>query len=107
MSALNHHRSSSVPVRSFGTLDSARNEVPPGETSVAQRFLGRISLGNLRGPRPSLSSLRRNGEPAPPTPKSDRPPIPTMMQPSGEAYSTPLPTLSMVVLSIVSNVLRG
>lgn len=105
MSALNS-RSSSVPVRSFGTLDSTNLEGGIGnrETSTVRRFLGRISLGNLRGGRQSFGSFRRDGEAAPPIPKSDRPPIPTMMQPSGEAYSTPLPKLSMVVLSIVSNV---
>jgi hypothetical protein len=106
MSALNSP-SPSVPVRSFGRLDSSTleggNEALPRETSTVRRFLGgRISLGNLG--RPSFSSFGRDGEAALPTPKSDRPAIPTMMQPSGEVYSTPLPKLSMVVLSIVSNV---
>lgn len=110
MSALNNPLNSSVPARSFGRLDSVimedGNEVLPREISTARRsgFLGRISLGNLRGGRPSFGSFRRDGAAALPTPKSDRPPIPTMMQPSGEAYSTPLPKLSMIVLSIVSNV---
>ena len=103
MSALNS-RSSSVPVRTFGRLDSVTesgNHAPPREISTARRFLGRISLGNGR---PSFGSFRRDGETVPPTPKSDRPAIPTMMQPSGEAYSTPLPKISMVVLSIVSKI---
>ena len=105
MSALNS-RSSSVPSRSFGRLDSAisegSNEALPREISAARRFLGRISLGNLRRGRQSFGSFRRDGEAPLPTPKSDRPPIPTM-KPSREVYSTPLPKLSMVVLSIVSN----
>ena len=105
MSALNS-RSSSVPVRSFGRQDSSvletGNEALPRETSTTRRFLGRMSLGNLG--RPSSSPFRRDGEAASPTPKSDRPAIPTMIQASGEAYSTPLPKISMVVLSIVSNV---
>ena len=107
MSALNS-RSSSVPVRTFGRLDSSvtesGNDGLPRETSTARRFLGRISLGNLRGGRPSFGFFRRDGETVSPTPKSDRPAIPTMMQPSGEAYSTPLPKISMVVLSIVSKI---
>ncbi|KAF8800610.1 major facilitator superfamily MFS-1 [Phlegmacium glaucopus] len=95
-------RSSSVPVRSFGTLDPTNMEGGNRirETSVARRFLSRISLGNLRSSRQSFASIRREGEAALPTPKSDPPPIPTMMQHSGEAYSTPLPKLSMIVLSI-------
>jgi hypothetical protein len=101
MSALNS-RSSSVPVRTFGRLDSSVTESGnDGPISTARRFLGRMSLGNLKGGRPSFGSFRRDGLP---TPKPDRPAIPTMMQPSGEAYSTPLPKLSMVVLSIVSKI---
>jgi hypothetical protein len=103
MSALNS-RSSSVPVRTFGRLDSSVTDSGndgPRAISTARRFLGRMSLGNLKGGRPSFGSFRRDGLP---TPKSDRPAIPTMMQPSGEAYSTPLPKISMVVLSIVSKI---
>lgn len=107
MSALNS-RSSSVPVRTFGRLDSSvtegGNDSLPREISTARRFLGRISLGNLKGGRPSFGSFRRDGETVLPTPKSDRPAIPSMMQPSGETYSTPLPKISMVVLSIVSKI---
>jgi hypothetical protein len=104
MSALNS-RSSSLPGRSFGRQDSSSgNEALPRETFTVRRFLGgRMSLGNLG--RPIFGSFRRDGEAALSTPKSDRPAIPTMMQPSGEVYSTPLPMISMVVLSIVSNVL--
>ena len=107
MSALNS-QSSSVPVRTFGRLDSSvtesGNDAPPRETSAARRFLGRISFGNLNVGRPSFSSFRSrtDGDTLLPSPKSDRPAIPTMMQPSGEAYSTPLPKISMIVLSIVS-----
>jgi hypothetical protein len=100
--------SSSVPVRTFGRLDSSGTESgtdgPPREISTARRFLGRMSLGNFKGGRPSFGSFRRDGETVLSTPKSDRPAIPTMMQPSGEAYSTPLPKISMVVLSIVSKI---
>ena len=101
MSALNS-RSSSVPVRTFGRLDSSGSVAESGNDgpiSTARRFLGRISLGNIKGGRPSFSSFRGDGLA---TPKLDRPAIPTMMQPSGETYSTPLPKISMVVLSIVS-----
>ncbi|KAH9478348.1 Major facilitator superfamily multidrug transporter mfsB [Psilocybe cubensis] len=40
----------------------------------------------------------REGDPS--TPSTERAPIPTMMQSTGEVYMTPLPKLSMVVLSI-------
>ena len=86
------------------SVTESGNDGPPPEMSTARRFLGRISLGNLKGGRPSFGSFRRDGETALPSPKSDRPAIPTMMQPSGEVYSTPLPKISMVVLSIVSKI---
>ena len=105
MSALNS-RTSSVPVRTFGRQDSSvtesGNDGQPREISTARRFLGRISFRNLTGGRPT--SFERDGETGLTSPKSDRPAIPTMMQPSGETYSTPLPKISMVVLSIVSKI---
>jgi hypothetical protein len=90
-------------VRSFGIpLDVEGNEEPPRETSGAaavRRILGKISFSNLRL-RPSFGN--NGGQNPPSTPSTERAPIPTMMQSSGETYMTPLPKLSMIVLSIVS-----
>lgn len=99
----------SIPRRSFGVQEPALDD--DGETSstnLAQRLLGRISFGNsqhrpsftFRGRTPSAGGLEST-QGIPP----DRPPIPTMMQSSGEVYTTPLPTLSMIVLSIVRSVI--
>ncbi|TFK38100.1 hypothetical protein BDQ12DRAFT_683974 [Crucibulum laeve] len=95
-------RRPSVPHRSFGPQDSALyndNDTPLREQTGARRILGRISFGSIRR-RPSfLSRLRGGDEEGLVTPGSDQPPIPSM-QISGEAYTTPLPVLSMIVLSI-------
>jgi hypothetical protein len=88
--------------RSFGVQDSALDDEETAQPSVVRRVLGRISFGGSQH-RPSFTSRRGNEEDTPETPNtaSDRPPIPTMIQSAGEVYTTPLPTLSMIVLSIV------
>jgi len=89
-------------VRSFGTpLDVEGDAEPPRENpgAAVRQILGRISFSSLRG-RPSV--VNHGAQNSPPTPSAERAPIPTMMQSSGEAYMTPLPKLSMIVLSIVS-----
>ncbi|KAJ7158242.1 hypothetical protein C8R43DRAFT_1086999 [Mycena crocata] len=92
------------PRRSFGPDESALDDSPetPEQTGV-RRLIGRISFGNSQH-RPSFASRWRNGGNedggTPGTPTPDKPPIPTMMQSSGETYATPLPVLSMIVLSI-------
>ena len=76
-------------------------------TSQSRRPSGRVSFSALLQHRPSFVNRWRsgamdeeNGELA--SPKPERPPIPSALQPPPEVYSTPLPTLSMIVLSIVS-----
>ncbi|KAJ6595888.1 hypothetical protein DFH09DRAFT_1135898 [Mycena vulgaris] len=93
------------PRRSFGPDDSALDDRPesPEQTGV-RRLIDRISFGNSQH-RPSFAARWRygsndEGNDMTSTPTTERPPIPTMMQPAGETYSTPLPTLSMIVLSI-------
>lgn len=98
-------------VRSFGMDDSALdtdNETPAAsageQTPQTRRILGRISFGHNQH-RPSftarwMSNVDEEGGFSA-TPTSERPPIPSALQPSGEAYTTPLPVLSMIVLSIV------
>ncbi|RDB29876.1 hypothetical protein Hypma_013955 [Hypsizygus marmoreus] len=90
-----------LPRRTFGVQDSASNdETVREEPNLLRRAL---SFGSKH--RPSFSLFRRysvdsdsaNGMP---TSTSERPPIPTMIQSSGEVYTTPLPILSMIVLSI-------
>ncbi|KAJ7108561.1 hypothetical protein C8R44DRAFT_884628 [Mycena epipterygia] len=95
------------PRRSFGPAsdESALDDSPetPEQTGV-RKLIGRISFGNSQH-RPSFVSRWRNGSNeegggTPNTPNQERPPIPTMMQSSAETYATPLPVLSMIVLSI-------
>ncbi|KAF7325814.1 Histone H2B [Mycena kentingensis (nom. inval.)] len=88
------------PRRSFGTAalnDSAVEDEPAAESPV-RRFIGRMSFGSLSRHRPSFASRAPN-DPDTGTP-TERPPIPHMIQSSAETYATPLPVLSMVVLSI-------
>jgi hypothetical protein len=77
----------------------------PDSTSTARRILGRVSFGAGSHHRPSFAARWRDTtdeEGAVATPMSERPPIPSALQSAGEAYTTPLPVLSMIVLSIVS-----
>ncbi|KAJ7240818.1 major facilitator superfamily domain-containing protein [Mycena haematopus] len=93
------------PRRSFGPNESAIDDSPetPAQNRV-RSLIGRFSFGNLSQRRPSFSSrLRNSGEDGgaePSTPRTERAPIPTMMHSVGEPYATPLPILSMIVLSI-------
>jgi hypothetical protein len=95
-----------IPRRSFGVQESGVHEIPEGERSSIRRVLSSpISFWSKRH-RPYFVPWWKNGaddsgEPEPRTPTSGRAPIPTMMQSSGEVYTTPLPILSMIVLSIV------
>ena len=86
-----------MPIRTFGVQDPQAEEEPhlqQAPSSVVRRVLSRLSLASAKR-RPSLfSSADADGDD-----QYDKPPIPTMTQ--GELDSTPLPKLSMVVLSIV------
>ncbi|KAF9530140.1 hypothetical protein CPB83DRAFT_851026 [Crepidotus variabilis] len=97
-------RRPSVPSRTFGTPVATDAAEGAGHTddspSMGRRLLGSISLSSLRNARPSFSFSRGGNSTISSTPETERPPIPTMMQSSGEVYSTPLPKLSMTVLSI-------
>ncbi|PPQ66007.1 hypothetical protein CVT24_011951 [Panaeolus cyanescens] len=101
MSSANSRRPS-IPVRSFGISETdpdAETTTSPGQdSSTARRILGRISFSSLRRGRP-ISPQNAEIERPLGTPSRERPPIPTM-QATGEAYTTPLPILSMIVLSI-------
>ncbi|KAJ7029261.1 hypothetical protein C8F04DRAFT_1265134 [Mycena alexandri] len=93
------------PRRSFGTDESALDDSPETpEQNRVRGVIGRLSFGNFSQHRPSFASRWRNGgddgNATPGTPGAERPPIPTMMQSSAETYATPLPVLSMIVLSI-------
>lgn len=100
-------RPGTLPRRTFGVNESALDDSEGLPDQGAMRtILGRFSFGAQH--RPSfVARWRRTAEgddaSLNSTPGGERPPIPTMMQPSGEAYTTPLPVLSMIVLSIVSD----
>ncbi|KAF9262333.1 major facilitator superfamily MFS-1 [Marasmius fiardii PR-910] len=93
MSTPKSFRRGSTSHRSFGQQDSALDDATP---STVRRTLARISSG-IR--RPSWAANLRSNEFLDGT-KPERAPIPSVVQSSGEAYITPLPTLPMVVLSI-------
>ena len=97
----------SLPIRTFGVQEPAGDaqDDAEGEPTLLRRVLSRISFRNKQH-RPSTSSrpeeyANDDGATAALSPTSERAPIPTMIQPSGEIYTTPLPVLSMIVLSIV------
>lgn len=93
------------PRRVFGPDESAltADEQSPNGPKQTRRMSGRVSFSTIK-PRMSLFGRRRstmdeeNGGEAFTNP--ERPAIPNALQPS-EAYATPLPVLSMIVLSIV------
>lgn len=73
----------------------ADNDVAYDEGSVFRRVLGRMnSRASLFSRRSTMDDDTISNAP------SERPAIPTMIQPA-ESQSTPLPILSMIVLSIV------
>lgn len=100
-----------VPVtRTLGQGESAvdTTDLSPGPSSqaYARRPSARISFSSVLKHRPSfVDRWRRTAgdeeSGAASSPKSERPPIPSALQPPPEACATPLPTLSMIVLSIV------
>jgi len=101
-------RKPSTRIRSFGipeapTEDSneASSTVQP---SVARRLLGSVASGSWIKGRTSFSASREESARHTSSPSTERAPIPTMMQSSGEIYTTPLPKLTMLVLSIVSHI---
>ncbi|THV01922.1 major facilitator superfamily MFS-1 [Dendrothele bispora CBS 962.96] len=74
-----------------------------------RRVLGRVSFSNASIRRPSFVGRWKNngnnvdhegGTDTIASPFKERPPIPSVVQSSGEVYMTPLPILPMVVLSI-------
>ncbi|KAI0074454.1 major facilitator superfamily MFS-1 [Panus rudis PR-1116 ss-1] len=83
-------------------LDDASPSPAQTNTQASRRPSGRISFTRVHRP----SFLNRWGNAGdeesgvPPSPKPDKPPIPSALQPPPEAYATPLPTLSMIALSI-------
>ncbi|TFK19579.1 major facilitator superfamily MFS-1 [Coprinopsis marcescibilis] len=87
-----------APIRSFGLQDGTQesDEAQLNTPSAMRRMLGRLSFSSSKR-RPSF--LRRHDEEGEDIPM-ERPPIPSMMQTGGETYTTPLPMLSMIVLSI-------
>lgn len=106
MSATN--RTNTLPRRVFGNVnesavDDETSSAPPG---ASRRPSGLGSFARVH--RPSFVARWRNreggegDESAVLDSPSVKPPIPSALQPPPELYATPLPTLSMIVLSIVS-----
>lgn len=99
------------PRRMFGPDESSGGDAgthtpnQPSDSPQGRRMSARVSFSALR--KPSFSLLRRSTvdeEAGEGSVVPDKPAIPSALQQS-EAYTTPLPTLSMVVLSIVSVIL--
>ncbi|RDX45232.1 major facilitator superfamily MFS-1 [Lentinus brumalis] len=97
------------PRRVFGPGDSALDadsDAPGIQDEVSRggrRPSARVSFSGLVRKPSILSRWSRNGvgdEESGTTATPDRPAIPSALQPPGEAYATPLPALSMIVLSI-------
>ncbi|KAI0760328.1 major facilitator superfamily MFS-1 [Fomes fomentarius] len=92
------------PSRVFGPGDTALdvdNDTQAAHGNGYQPMLQRASermSGIVR--KPSILSRWRGDEESGTSQTPERPAIPSALQTSGEAYSTPLPVLSMIVLSI-------
>ncbi|KAK7689710.1 hypothetical protein QCA50_006349 [Cerrena zonata] len=103
MSATN--RTSTIPRRVFGNANESAldDELSSNPPNPSRRPSG---LGSFaRAHRPSFVARWRNregeeDESAVVESPSMKPPIPSALQPPPEVYATPLPTLSMIVLSI-------
>ena len=98
------------PRRVFGPGESAldiESDAPqPHDDNVdrVRRPSGRVSFSGLVRKPSLLSRWSRAGggdEESGITPTPERPAIPSALQQPGEVYATPLPVLSMIVLSIV------
>ncbi|KAI0763055.1 major facilitator MFS-1 [Trametes elegans] len=95
------------PRRVFGPGDSALdvdeeiNDSQAEEAQNARRPSGRVSFSRLVHKPSILSRWSRAGdEESGNTQTPERPAIPSALRPPGETYATPLPVLSMTVLSI-------
>ncbi|KAH8103084.1 major facilitator superfamily MFS-1 [Cristinia sonorae] len=91
--------------RTFGPQAPLTNEDEQAqdETQSSRRPSGRVSFSAIPRRASFFNRWRRGVEQddvTPQSPKPDKPPIPSALQPAAEVYATPLPTLSMVVLSI-------
>lgn len=92
------HRQSPTPqnaTRVFGSGDQPEIETVRSSSSPLRRILSR---------HPSILFRRADGEASPlrtsAPPPEERPLIPSALQQPGDSYSTPLPKISMIVLSI-------
>ncbi|KAK2461247.1 hypothetical protein APHAL10511_006774 [Amanita phalloides] len=84
----------SSPARIFDVLDPPMD--PPSSSSRLRRFFRSLSHATLSSPLLSRKSTMESLK----TAAAEPAPIPSMMLSSDHVYSTPLPTLSMTVLSI-------
>ncbi|RPD75611.1 major facilitator superfamily MFS-1 [Lentinus tigrinus ALCF2SS1-7] len=97
-----------APRRVFGPGDSALDADSDAPEIQDEAFRGgrrpsaRVSFSGLVRKPSILSRWSRHGgdEESGITATPDRPAIPSALQPPGEVYATPLPVLSMIVLSI-------
>lgn len=108
----NTQHPTSLPRRIFGIDDSPSKVVEEfhGVTGSSQQVSGgrRVSFSNVHR-RPSVIGRWRTStddEEAAAISPSPRPAIPSALQAPGEVYTTPLPVLSMIVLSIVCSQAR-
>ena len=90
--------------RTFGPLEDLTVDADdvPGQApqSTLRRLMNKFPF---RRGRPTYSIIEEEDDNRTTHSRAtERAPIPTMMQSSAEAYSTPLPKLSLIVLSIVS-----
>ena len=99
-----------APIRTFGVQEPAEDDQDAVHDSspILRRVWSRLSLSKKH--RPSMSSQmdenavqHEHGRSL--SFSSERVPIPSVRQSSAEVYATPLPIVSMIVLSIVRIIL--
>lgn len=95
---------SALDVREDSPATGPRRPIP----GQGRRPSGRVSFSTALHHKPSFVSRWKNAANDEETGSisSPKPAIPSALQPTPEVYTTPLPTLSMVVLSIVSDQVR-
>jgi hypothetical protein len=98
--------------RTFGAgepFDDSPTFTHRESVNPARRLLARLGIGRRRGGASVIARHQGNHNDEESAPdasiNSERPPIPSALHSSGEAYTTPLPVLSMIVLSIVSRII--
>ncbi|KAL6306396.1 hypothetical protein BKA93DRAFT_824233 [Sparassis latifolia] len=97
------NRATLPPRRIFGAdgpAAEAGEQSGGAQQASGRRASGRVSFSTIRTKPSFIGRWRGHPDEEVGALTPERPPIPSALQPPGEVYATPLPVLSMIVLSI-------